>query len=316
MLKKLKWFWYRFRYDNASLFNKPVHLDLEINRSCNCKCPACYRQNANWIKKIPDDIFMPFSKAEWFMEQARKNGFMSIKFNWRGEPTCDMELLESCAEYANKIGFVDRMINTNGINRLSEKAIDNLTSVAFSIDSALPEKYKRLRPQGNLPEVLGNLSFAAAFCHGDVIVQRMSSPANEETFEDWKKRILEYIINCRRVPPANIARMKFREFPQEDRTSKTKINLALLMTPNNCLMPGQRLTIGAEGKAFVCPAAYYEPDDLAHGYVGAAGSYLKSEHVYTFSGFKETLKSQKAFFGTNARSCLICKAQKERKQKQ
>ncbi len=256
MTKLLKWAYYRFRYNHPRVFGfNPVHLNLELNRSCNCQCRMCYRQNPDWKAKFKDKFMSPRQARIW-LRTAKEYGFMSVKFNWRGEPTCAMDLLGHCAEYAKSIGYIDTMINTNGIRKIPAWILKNLTSIAFSLDSTIPEKLEAMRPQARLENILDNLAYTCNHYHGKLIVQRVTPLVNitQESFSDWVKAIIEGLAKrgCRRF-----SKIAFRENPIEDRSEdSSKFSFNPYARP--CSIPSKSLTIGVDSTFYICPYAYYE----------------------------------------------------------
>lgn len=278
MTNKLKYLWYRFRYTHPRLsFSPPVHLDLELNRSCNCNCIMCYRKNTEWKNKFPD-IKMSRRLIKRTLIKASNAGFMSVKFNWRGEPTCYLLLLEYAAKHAKRLGFIDIMINTNGMIRIPKKILQNLTSIAYSIDSENDYIFETMRTPAKLKEVLQNLKYTVWNYSGKVIVQRMVMVGDRDSFKNWEKEI-------RNIVWANKNKsVIFREYRAENRYS----DFAISGTTSNaeCAVPYKSITVGANGAAWVCAYAYYEPKQLY------LGDLRRHEFVDIFKAHRRFLKTQ------------------------
>ncbi len=166
----------------------PMHLDLEVTTRCQLKCPGCPSVKTKYSKGDMNPIV-----AMVAMEKHRQGGGLSVKFNWRGEPTL-YPYLGVLVAYATKLGYVDTMINTNGVamdEEMSRVLLGaGIKTVAWSIDSVEPTRYAKLRPGANLKSVLKNLE---TFCRlaekmkSDVFirVQRIRYPDEKMSDQDF-----------------------------------------------------------------------------------------------------------------------------------
>lgn len=130
----------------------PIHLDLEVTNLCQLKCPGCPSQRLDYAKGTMDR-----KTAEMAITFF---GGKSIKFNWRGEPTL-CPFLEDLIAQAKKQGYIDLMLNTNGVlldrERSERMLAAGLTTIAWSLDSSERISYERLRPGARYDEVMTNL---------------------------------------------------------------------------------------------------------------------------------------------------------------
>lgn len=133
----------------------PIHLDIELNTSCNLKCPGCIRT----ISKLHSEN-MKLERVKDLIDEASKGGVCSIKFNFRGEPLLYPHLPEVIA-YAKEKGIIEVMINTNATLLTPEKAkklIDSrLDLLSCSIDATTEKVYDQIRVGGNFYETCKNV---------------------------------------------------------------------------------------------------------------------------------------------------------------
>ena len=133
----------------------PIHLDLELNTSCNLKCPFCFQATG---KVHPE--YMELELVKELIDDGVKNGLCSIKFNYRGEPLMYPHLPEVIA-YAKEKGIIEVMINTNATLLTPEKAkrlIDSgLDLLSCSIDATTEKVYEQIRVGGNFYETCKNV---------------------------------------------------------------------------------------------------------------------------------------------------------------
>lgn len=157
LFRKIAYFKYRLQFNYPQFFNhRPIHLDLEINRSCNLQCSFCYRQNEGFEKKFPIKA-MSFAMAENILVGAYNAGLRSVKFNWRGEPTLSPILGELCG-IAYHLGYLDIMINTNGVKLPDDLALEYLTEIRVSLDTMKRDVYEKSRMPAKLETVIKNLA--------------------------------------------------------------------------------------------------------------------------------------------------------------
>lgn len=166
----------------------PIHIDLEVTARCQLRCPGCPSTVLTFDK---GDIAHPMALKA--LREHKALGGLSVKFNWRGEPTLYRRLPSLVAE-ATKLGLVERMINTNGVSlnkKLSIELVEaGISHVAFSMDSADAPLYEKLRPGARFGKVLHNLdTFLSVLESYDddcyVRVQRIAYPDVEETHEEF-----------------------------------------------------------------------------------------------------------------------------------
>lgn len=143
--------------------NFPLHLDIETTNLCNLKCIMCprtiYMNRGDW-RWSPNGLgLMDMGLYGRLMDQAAEGGAYSVKLNLLGEPLMHPELPAQVA-YAKRRNLLV-MLNTNAVLlteklaiRLLEAGVDD---VFFSLDSADPATFERVRPGARFDQVKDNI---------------------------------------------------------------------------------------------------------------------------------------------------------------
>jgi len=160
LLGEKKWSKYRKKYDEAAknlLSQKsfPIQLDIELNASCNLKCPMC-PISAESPKGKGKKTWFDFEFYKEIIDYGVTHGLQALKLNYINEPFIRNDLYEFI-RYAKNAGVLDIYLSTNGL-LLNEKNIEQiiqagLTRIQISIDATTPKTYNQVRPGGNLAEV-------------------------------------------------------------------------------------------------------------------------------------------------------------------
>ena len=158
----------------------PVHLDLETVATCDLKCGSssldptgfCQIWTHEHLRTLDFDKHQykrGMMKPKLFIslaEQAAELGILSVKVNYRGEPTLHPAIVDF-VELLSSLGFVDIMMNTNGNGgarkdpELFVKLVKaGLTSLSFSVDACDPEGYVKQRVGGDWQTLLNSVRSA------------------------------------------------------------------------------------------------------------------------------------------------------------
>jgi len=145
-------------HTNPKLFKVedfPLHLDIESTTHCNLKCPMCYQSYAKpEHKKMEERLFMRILK------QAREHKLLSMKFQYRGEPTTDGRILK-WIPLAKQAGVVETSINTNGTllnGRWRNQIINSgLDLILFSVEGSTKKEYEKSRVGAKWEKTLRNI---------------------------------------------------------------------------------------------------------------------------------------------------------------
>lgn len=143
--------------ENPSTSSKNLkQIFLYITGKCNAHCVMCYLYDSYY-----DYEHMPFSAAVKYLEKYRNMGAYRLTL-LGGEPTLHPQLAQIVLE-AKDIGFTYLRLTTNGYfdpDILSDEAIQNLDTLAFSIDGPTDELNRSLRKGIELNHIIQNMQIA------------------------------------------------------------------------------------------------------------------------------------------------------------
>ena len=154
---------YRDLWNKASNFeivpDFPIHLDFQLNYSCNMKCPMC---DWSWdnVKGQGKRSWVPIETFHKIIDDGVEKGLKAIGVNWGNEPLIRPDLPEFVA-YASQKGVIDIFLHTNGMllsEDMSERLIDaGVTRLGVSLDAHTQETYDKIRIGGDLEKVHRNI---------------------------------------------------------------------------------------------------------------------------------------------------------------
>ena len=158
-----QWNEYRKKYDAVSRLEMvtdfPIQIDVELNPSCNLKCPQCPISAESPSQKGPSTWTSLQEFSDW-IPKAVALGLRSLKLNYINEPLI-REDLPSFVAKAKEAGVLDVYLSTNGTllsSSMSEQLIDaGLSRIQISIDATTEETYEKMRPGGSLRKVQKNV---------------------------------------------------------------------------------------------------------------------------------------------------------------
>lgn len=254
---------YRDAWDRAYKEDTPIPLnvDIELASICNLACPFCFWGEADFNKEMSQKAadgkmkkrFMPFDIAQAIIVEAGMLGVPALKFNWRGESTMHpgySELLKMARELRDaKIGrgvFFDLLVNTNA--NCKDEAIPGLmaaTKVMVSLDSMVPETYKKMRVNGNLERAKEVIRELLRRGHPNVWVRRVITKdnAHEKFARDVRNLFGAYVhVSEHACFDRNADEHHQLNDPKFERTY--------------CGYPSQRIMIASDGTAFPCCVDY------------------------------------------------------------
>jgi radical SAM protein with 4Fe4S-binding SPASM domain len=156
------WSAYRNSYDKAAnleISDYPIQLDIELNASCNLRCPMC-PISAESPKGKGKSTWFSYELYKEIIDESVKNGLKALKLNYINEPLIRDDLFKF-VDYAKEAGVLDIYLSTNGMLMTPEvckrMVSSGLTRVQVSIDAVTEEIYDKLRPGGKLPTVIKNI---------------------------------------------------------------------------------------------------------------------------------------------------------------
>jgi radical SAM protein with 4Fe4S-binding SPASM domain len=157
------WVEYRKSYELGAALHVsafPIQLDIELNASCNLRCPMCPISAESTKGKGPSTWFS-YDFYKKLIDYAVANGTRAVKLNYVNEPLIRKDLVKFI-EYAKSAGILDVYLSTNGV--LMNKDIcaglikSGLTRIQVSIDATTEDVYDRMRPGGDFNKVLKNIA--------------------------------------------------------------------------------------------------------------------------------------------------------------
>jgi molybdenum cofactor biosynthesis enzyme MoaA len=288
MFNKLRYWLYRLRFNHPELFkHKPIHLDLELVRACNLLCPFCYRQEEGFVHRFPRKLMDVIAAVE-HLKKYYKQGYRSVKFNWRGEPLLHTRL-GTIAGIAKDMGYLDTMINTN-LAALDDRSdfinsLDNFTDIRVSLDTMHEALYAEMRPPAKLKTVIHNLVTLIKKYDPKktkLIIQRRTDGKTEDNkrFIDelWdaiykladhatiKKFDRNVVIISKPIQPRIAVKVSYngdKPINTETDTSYFAMWANDQIDRQYCKQPSQRTVVGVDGKEWACCLAYKEPHALS-----------------------------------------------------
>ncbi len=163
-IKKVKnntkeYFEYRRRWNenpkNFIIGDFPIHLDIELNSTCNLRCVMCYY---SFDKPEPKEMLINLVKK--IIDEGAEKELASIKTFHRGEPLLYPKLPE-VLKYAKGKGIIEVMFNTNATLLSRDKAKNlieaGLDKINCSVDGYNEESYNKIRIGGSFETVVDNI---------------------------------------------------------------------------------------------------------------------------------------------------------------
>lgn len=106
---------------NHHVSDFPLHLDIELTNKCNLKCNMCPFHGPNKVDHRKQKN-MDFEFYRKIIDEASKEGVMSVKLNYGGEPLL-YPYLSNAITYAKNSGIHEVQLNTNGLLLDKKKSI-------------------------------------------------------------------------------------------------------------------------------------------------------------------------------------------------
>lgn len=155
---------YRELWDRTSNFEEappyPVHLDFELNYSCNFRCPMCPHGMADAWKPDYAHEWMDFDVYKRVIDEGVARGLRSVRLNQLNEPLMRKDL-ERFIAYARDAGVIDLHLNTNAAlltRERSKRLIEaGVTQLRVSIDASNAATFAIVRVRGDYDEVVQNV---------------------------------------------------------------------------------------------------------------------------------------------------------------
>ncbi|MFC2061363.1 radical SAM/SPASM domain-containing protein [Elusimicrobiota bacterium] len=243
---------YREQWERATnegiLPEYPLHVDIELTDLCNLRCKMC----VHGIKGTGNFGMMDKKTAFRLIDESKRIGVYSIKFNWRGEATLN-KILPEAVKYAKEKTILEVQINTNGLpvnnDIILECAKGGIDRIIFSIDGFSNETYESIRIGGEYQKLLNNvhelIEWKAKNNRQKPFIRVQMVKTKENAHE-----VMDYIDYWQpRVDDVRISDVMNRGQGDE-----MFVGDQVPVGRRRCPQPFQRLVIGREGKVSPCCA--------------------------------------------------------------
>lgn len=252
--RSLEYHEYRKKWDEVPRTHEvtkfPMHLDIEINSTCNLHCKSCGFHSFTSLDRyrIDGGEYMSLSTYKRIIDEGAEKGLKAIKLNYRGEPLLHPHLVEM-VRYAKEKGILDVMFNTNGMlldaNTSRELLKAGLDQVLFSIDDHREKVYNELRPGADFKVVLQNLyafKIMRDMLKSKCIVR--VSKVNHERYQDKNENYFELF---KRIAD-EVGLQEWLDYTRELKDTRR--------SEYQCAYPWQRMVICASGEVQYCCGLY------------------------------------------------------------
>lgn len=240
----------------SQISSHPIQLDIELNGTCNMKCPFCIHgygegRRGGWIDA---------EYAYDLIKQAAHMGVRSMKFNYINEPLLRSDL-EDYIRHARACGILNTYFVTNGTLLTKERSrslIDaGVTKIFVSLDAATEETYNRQRRNGAYTQVIKNihdfldlrseLGVSWPLMRVSFLETQLNKHERAQFLAQWKG-VVDLVVFQR-----------MNEVPGH----KTGLLMDLLGPPEYCSFPNKQLVVDSEGD--ILPCCKLEGKNLALG---------------------------------------------------
>jgi MoaA/NifB/PqqE/SkfB family radical SAM enzyme len=256
-MKTIRYLHYRLQWFLARWTGKLVHVDIELNNNCNQKCISCWHHAPG---KLPFKIgSISKENAKFHLSNFRKYGALSCKLNLRGEPLLYRNIDEVIL-FASRLGYVDIMINTNGVllnsDMIHRLNASGLTTCIISVDSWNRNLYSNLHgvPPAEHDLLLSNLAYLRW-------MQRIGSLKF--------KVVLNYHVNrFNENESDSFYREHFSDFKLVKRKTERRHGADITLSKKhrnrkkNCPHAMRRIAVTVEGHKYPCCVCYDNPADI------------------------------------------------------
>lgn len=279
----------------------PTQLDIELNPSCNMKCPMCTWSAVETFGPGRSS-WMPFERFKAVIDEVAGK-VLAVNLNYVNEPLIRKDIPDF-VRYAADKGMMDIMFNTNGMlltREMSRRLIEaGLTKLSVSLDAATEPTYDKIRIGGDFKKVLKNIEdfldvraeLGATLPLLKVTFVRMKiNEAELPGFLDRWRDVADLIsVQSPSVPfdtPSDALRRDFIGLPERTEESD-KVEVEYEKSGRRCQAPFQRMTIRYNGDTLPC--CHFRGVDLVMGNVFQDGV----QAVWQSSAMRTLREQQKA----------------------
>ena len=150
--------------DRSSKHSYPIHLDFELNDSCNQSCVMCPRNTTTHTEtgyELGTKKKLSINTFTRIMQESSRYNLKSINLGAYAEPLTHKDFFQF-TKIASEFGIIDIRMITNGIlltQQVSDEILkSSVTNIFISIDAATKETYSNIRGSG-FEKVLSNVDY-------------------------------------------------------------------------------------------------------------------------------------------------------------
>ena len=257
----------------------PIHVDLELNTTCNLKCIMCFQSfDTPKPRKMEIELFKKI------IDEGSEKGLCSIKTQYRGEPLLNKNMPE-LVKYAKNKGVIEVMFNTNATLLTEEMAMGlieaGLDKLICSVDGYTKEIYEQIRINANFENVLINIKRLQSLKKKMeskkpiVRVQMVDGPKNHHQIKEYMKfwgKLVEHVAIEEKLDWEAVDE---DDTPLEDWVC-AQLWQRLLVLADGDILPCCRAIMGGNEKVEVLGNAY--KDLLENIWKGSRLSKLRALH--------------------------------------
>jgi len=244
-----EWTAFRENYRRGETFKSlenPVQIDIELNGSCNMKCPFCL----HGYEKRPHNP-MKVDSYKKLIDEAIEFGIRGLKLNYINEPMLRKDL-EECISYAKHAGMLNVYLVTNGTlldaRRRSTMIDSGITKIFVSVDATTSDTYNRQRLSGKFDLVVNNIlglieernkrGLRYPLVRVSFLRNKLNAHEEKDFIDFWTERA------------DMISVQKMTELP--DRTSGLLVETSSEEKSKGCTFPFKQLVVDYEGDILPC----------------------------------------------------------------
>ena len=276
LINKLKYDWYRYKWNNPKLFlgKYPLHVDIEVSSVCNAKCGFCPHSD----EKVDfEKSYMSLNMFKDIIDEIEGN-VPAIKLNLRGEPTLHREFIQMLDYVKGK--FIDVRINTNGfLNHIPtiNKIVDVCDNISISVNSYNNKSFcsefglKHTNfPHPKYVQQKKNINlFIELIEIKNLTIQKQDTKLTLSYVDNGThgNKMIGEAVFMKKTLDKNIVNIFYRKafdrtrpdvaITTDGHTSVTTTQIG--RSRKDCLMPLKRLSIASNGDVYPCCVMWHKP---------------------------------------------------------
>ena len=241
---------YRNQWDEGSLTEFPLHIDVDLQDACNQRCNMCHQRY-----RTRTGIVMPTTLLEAVIDEGADNGLCAINFGSSAEPLLQKDLLLHGINYANDKGIMDIFVHTNGVlldEEFASRLLDSgLKHLCISLDAANEETYRKTRNSDLFNRVVNNIHRFCQLRKHSLPTVRLSFCVNPLNYLEADRFLRDWV-----------GKVDLAELQGYRHVGMIELN-GFHKTPSKCVSPFRRIMVWSNGDVTLCCG--YRSDDVLLG---------------------------------------------------